>query len=119
MAVTFTYASTVPKSRFIDHGSWHPPISVGIIESNTNLHPYACETEGHWKAPATVPLSTSPPLGGDVRAMLRDGGDHPRVGLPRVGVDKRELVAVHQQRQDHLKQHAGRLFIPGGLKESG
>lgn len=51
-----------------------------------------------------MPLSTGPSLSGDVRPVLRDSGDHPRVGLSRVGVNQRELVAVHQQRQYHLKE---------------
>lgn len=56
------------------------------------------------RSSGTVPLSTSPSLGGDVCPVLRDGGDHPRVGLPGVVVHQRELVAVHQQRQYHLKR---------------
>ncbi len=33
-------------------------------------------------------LSAGSPLGGDMSPVLRDGGDHPRVGLPSVSVDQ-------------------------------
>lgn len=49
--------------------------------------------------------------------VLGDGGDHPRVGLRGVVVHQGELVAVHQERQYHLTEHAGQLWVAGGLRE--